>query len=46
MRQTVKQQHNTWFCNQVETEPKQLELWDELHHDIVESSANTWRDEM
>ncbi|EFO0396378.1 toxin-antitoxin system protein [Escherichia coli] len=46
MRQTVERQHNTWFRDQVEAGRQQLELGDMLPHDMVESSAAPWRDEM
>ncbi|HDD8965406.1 type II toxin-antitoxin system antitoxin YacA [Escherichia coli] len=48
MRQTVERQHNTWFRDQVEAERQQLERGDVLvlPHDMVESSATAWRDEM
>ncbi len=46
MRQTVERQHNTWFRDQVEAGRQQLERGDVLPHDMVESSAAAWRDEM
>ncbi|EMB8987904.1 toxin-antitoxin system protein, partial [Escherichia coli] len=46
MRQTVEQQHNTWFRDQVAAGRQQLEHGDVLPHDMVESSATAWRDEM
>ncbi|EIP3160277.1 hypothetical protein LSB35_003722 [Salmonella enterica] len=46
MRQTVERQHNTWFRDQVEAGRQQLERGDVLPHDMVESSATAWRDEM
>ncbi|EEV2914174.1 hypothetical protein KDF41_005310 [Escherichia coli] len=46
MRQTVERQHNTWFRDQVEVGRQQLERGDVLSHDMVESSATAWRDEM
>ncbi|WP_000079954.1 type II toxin-antitoxin system antitoxin YacA [Escherichia albertii] len=46
MRQTVEQQHNTWFCDQVEAGRLQLESGYALTHDMVESSAAAWRGEM
>lgn len=46
MRQTVERQHNSWFRDQVEAGRQQLERGDVLPHDMVESSATTWRDEM
>ncbi|HFO6673100.1 TPA: type II toxin-antitoxin system antitoxin YacA, partial [Escherichia coli] len=44
--QTVEQQHNTWFRDQVAAGHQQLERGDVLPHDMVESSATAWRDEM
>ena len=38
--------HNTWFRDQVEAGRQQLERGDVLPHDMVESSAAAWRDEM
>ncbi|MFA2241136.1 hypothetical protein ACEA31_21725, partial [Escherichia coli] len=46
MRQTVERQHNTWFRDQVEAGRQQLKRGDVLPHDMVESSAAAWRDEM
>ncbi|EON5751119.1 type II toxin-antitoxin system antitoxin YacA, partial [Escherichia coli] len=46
MRQTVERQHNTWFRDQVEAGRQQLERSDVLPHDMVESSAAAWRDEI
>ncbi|EGO7859606.1 TPA: toxin-antitoxin system protein [Escherichia albertii] len=46
MRQTVERQHNTWFRDQVEAGRQQLGRGDVLPHDMVESSATAWRDEM
>ncbi|CAD5778823.1 type II toxin-antitoxin system antitoxin YacA [Escherichia coli O120:H1] len=46
MRQTVERQHNTWFRDQVEAGRQQLERGDMLSHDMVESFAAAWRDEM
>ncbi|WP_263433541.1 type II toxin-antitoxin system antitoxin YacA [Escherichia coli] len=46
MRQTVERQHNTWFRDQVAAGRQQLEHGDVLPHDMVESSAAAWRDEM
>lgn len=46
MRQTVERQHNTWFRDQVAAGRQQLECGDVLTHDMVESSAAAWRDEM
>ncbi|ENN4623896.1 type II toxin-antitoxin system antitoxin YacA [Shigella sonnei] len=46
MRQTVERQHNTWFRDQVEAGRQQLKRDDVLPHDMVESSAAAWRDEM
>ncbi|EHM4763107.1 hypothetical protein KGK51_004107 [Salmonella enterica] len=46
MRQTVERQHHTWFRDQVEAGRQQLERGDVLSHDMVESSATAWRDEM
>ncbi len=46
MRQTVEQQHNTWFRDQVRSRHQQLEHGDVLPNDVVESSATAWRDEM
>ena len=39
-------QHNTWFRDQVAAGRQQLEHGDVLPHDMVESSAAAWRDEM
>ena len=44
--QTVERQHNTWFRDQVEAGRQQLGRGDVLSHDMVESSAAAWRDEM
>lgn len=46
MRQTVERQHNTWFRDQVAAGRQQFERGDVLPHDMVESSAAAWRDEM
>ena len=46
LRQTVERQHNTWFRDQVEAGRQQLGRGDVLSHDMVESSAAAWRDEM
>lgn len=46
MRQTVERQHNTWFRDQVAAGRQQLKCGDVLPHDMVESSAAEWRDEM
>ncbi|HFW8362511.1 TPA: type II toxin-antitoxin system antitoxin YacA, partial [Shigella sonnei] len=39
-------QHNSWFRDQVAAGRQQLECGDVLPHDMVESSAAAWRDEM
>lgn len=46
MRQTAERQHNTWFRDQVEAGRQQPERGDVLPHDMVESPAAAWRDEM
>ena len=46
MRQTVEQQHNAWFREQVDAGRQQVERGDVLPHDIEESSAIAWRNEM
>ncbi|HCO4606189.1 TPA: type II toxin-antitoxin system antitoxin YacA [Escherichia coli] len=48
MRQTVERQHkhNTWFRDQVAAGRQKLGRGDVLPHDMVESSAAAWRDEM
>ncbi|KAA0417270.1 hypothetical protein FKA87_24050, partial [Salmonella enterica subsp. enterica serovar Typhimurium] len=46
MRQTVEQQHNTWFRDQVAAGHEHLERGDVLPHDMVESSGSAVRDEL
>lgn len=46
MRQTVERQHNTRSVTKVEAGRQQLGRGDVLSHDMVESSAAAWRDEM
>ncbi len=40
------QQCHTWFRDQVAAGRQQLKRGDVLPHDMVESSAAAWRDEM
>ena len=43
---TISESLYTWFRDQVEAGRQQLERGDVLPHDMVESSAAAWRDEM